>query len=73
MGAEPSPSGFIYEPAHGSTTSLPDHPRLSELPETYRHPRHFWVFNLPEMETQIWLSRFRQSEQIWMAARRREE
>lgn len=34
------------------------HPRINELPESYRHPRHFWVFDLPEQETQIWLGRF---------------
>ena len=34
------------------------HPRLDELPPSYQHERHFWIFNLPERETQNWLSRF---------------
>lgn len=39
------------------------HPRAAELPRTYRHPRHLWVFDLPAMECGIWLKRFRDSEQ----------
>lgn len=29
------------------------HPRIDELPERYRHPRHLWIFDLPELETRI--------------------
>lgn len=44
------------------------HPRIEELPETFRHPRHFWIFDQPtELQVQIWLARFRQSERIWAA------
>lgn len=41
------------------------HPRINELPERYRHSRHFWVFDKPEIETQIWLGRFRLDQRMW--------
>jgi hypothetical protein len=44
------------------------HPRIAELPERWRHPRHFWIFDLPEMQTQIWLARFHQTEKAWQAS-----
>ena len=44
------------------------HPRIAELPTRYQHPRHFWIFDLPEMETQIWLARFHQTERAWQAS-----
>lgn len=62
-----------YHPSAGTGGHLLQHPRINELPETYRHPRHFWIFNLPEMETRIWISRFRQSEEIWLAAQAERE
>ena len=56
-----------YHPSAGTGGHLLQHPRLMELPETYRHPRHFWVFNLPEQKTQIWLGSFKQIEEIRQA------
>ena len=47
------------------------HPRILELPTSYQHPRHFWIFDLPEMEAQIWLARFHQAERAWLASPRR--
>ena len=43
------------------------HPRAGELPRTYRHPRHLWVFDLPAMECEIWLARFRSDARAWAA------
>ena len=44
------------------------HPRIAELPTSYRHPRHFWIFDLPEMEAQLWIARFRQAEEAWQSS-----
>lgn len=54
-----------YQPSAGTGGHLLQHPRLMELPERYRHPRHFWVFDRPEQETQIWLGRFRLDQRMW--------
>lgn len=44
------------------------HPRIHELPISYQHQRHFWIFDLPEMQAQIWLARFRQAEEAWQSS-----
>ena len=36
--------------------------RIGRLPETYTHPRHWWVLDLPELECQTWLARFRYAQ-----------
>ena len=59
------PEPAEYQPSAGTGGPLLAHPRLMELPERYRHPRHCWVFNLPEQETQVWLGRFRLDQRIW--------
>lgn len=54
-----------YQPSAGTGGQLLQHPRLMELPERYRHPRHFWIFDLPEMQTQTWLGRLRLDQRMW--------